>query len=225
MGGVEVCSASMCWYRDIQCVVVMNITEYRQGLHEKILVTAMTEFNKHGISAVKMDEIARMLSISKRTLYEIYSNKEELLFAGVKRNEEYFHHHMMEYAGEHDVIEIIVEFYMLQIRRLSEITLQFFIDIEKYRRIVDFLSEKREQHRKSSVLFFSQGVTDGYFRKDVDFDLVNHIGNAVMEYVMRAKLYETYSIDYIFRNIIVMFVRGICTQKGIEKIDKLLDSI
>ena len=55
----------------------MNITEYRQGLHEKILVTAMSEFHKHGISAVKMDEIARILSISKRTLYEIYANKEE----------------------------------------------------------------------------------------------------------------------------------------------------
>jgi len=46
-----------------------------------------------------------------------------------------------------------------------------------------------------------------------------------MEYAMREKLYEKYSIDYIFRNVIIMFVRGVCTQKGIEKIDKLLDSV
>ncbi len=203
----------------------MNITEYRQGLHEKILVTAMSEFHKHGISAVKMDEIARILSISKRTLYEIYANKEELLFAGVKRDEEFFRHHMMEYSSDHDVIEIIVEFYMLQIRQLAEVTPLFFTDIKKYRRIVEYISENREQQSRNAVTFFSHGVEDGYFRKDIDYEFMNHLGSAVMEYAMREKLYEKYSIDYIFRNVIIMFVRGVCTQKGIEKIDKLLDSV
>lgn len=63
-------------------------TNYRQQLREKILQTSMAEFMSKGIRAVKMDDIAASLGISKRTLYEIYSNKEELLLEGVKFQEE-----------------------------------------------------------------------------------------------------------------------------------------
>ena len=51
-------------------------TTYRQELKEKILITAVELFHKNGIKSVKMDDIANELKISKRTLYEIYSNKE-----------------------------------------------------------------------------------------------------------------------------------------------------
>lgn len=52
-----------------------NISTYREALKDKILETAMVAFAEKGIRAVKMDDIANSLSISKRTLYEIYGNK------------------------------------------------------------------------------------------------------------------------------------------------------
>ena len=57
-----------------------NISTYKEALKDKILTTAMTAFARNGIRAVKMDDIANALSISKRTLYEVYRNKEDLLF-------------------------------------------------------------------------------------------------------------------------------------------------
>ena len=54
-------------------------TAYKQELKEKILTSSMHEFLIHGVKSVRMDDIANSLGISKRTLYEIYSNKEELL--------------------------------------------------------------------------------------------------------------------------------------------------
>jgi len=48
----------------------------------------MTEFLHKGVKSVKMDDIANALAISKRTLYEIYSNKEELLLEAVHIHEE-----------------------------------------------------------------------------------------------------------------------------------------
>ena len=56
-----------------------NTTAYREGLRQKILDTAMGLFKQKGIKAVRMDDIATEIAISKRTLYEIYSNKEDLL--------------------------------------------------------------------------------------------------------------------------------------------------
>lgn len=63
-------------------------TNYRIELPEKILNIAMQEFLHRGIKSVKMDDIANLSGISKRTLYEIYSNKEELLLECVRKHEE-----------------------------------------------------------------------------------------------------------------------------------------
>lgn len=71
---------------------------YRQELRERILATAMNEFYTKGIKAVKMDDIAKRLSISKRTLYEIYQNKEELLLEGMKAAEAEFDAHMKAFS-------------------------------------------------------------------------------------------------------------------------------
>ena len=54
-------------------------TQYRKELRERIPDVAITFFQQKGIKAVKMDDIATILQISKRTLYEIYDNKEDLL--------------------------------------------------------------------------------------------------------------------------------------------------
>ena len=48
-----------------------SVTSYRQQLREKILKISMEEFKSKGIRAVKMDDIAALLGISKRTLYEM----------------------------------------------------------------------------------------------------------------------------------------------------------
>ena len=56
------------------------ITAYKQGLRVKILTTAMADFRQRGIRGVTMDDVATELGISKRTLYEIFDKKEDLLF-------------------------------------------------------------------------------------------------------------------------------------------------
>ena len=100
---------------------VIGQTPYRQELRERILKAAMSEFFEKGIKAVKMDDIARRLSISKRTVYEIYSNKEELLLEGMKAAEREFDEHMKHFSEQdnHHVMDILIEFYNYQAHRLS----------------------------------------------------------------------------------------------------------
>ena len=97
-------------------------TKYRQELKERILKTAMAEFKQRGVKAVKMDDIANKLSISKRTLYEVYANKEDLLLAGLRREveEEEAMHCFCEKPGL-NVLEICIEFFHLKMRKLSAI--------------------------------------------------------------------------------------------------------
>ena len=87
-----------------------NISEHRQELKLRILRTAMPLFKQRGIKAVKMDDIAAALSISKRTLYEVYDKKEDLLLAGARHDHEELLRHIQEYAlTAENEIDIVAE--------------------------------------------------------------------------------------------------------------------
>ena len=60
----------------------------KENVRELILRTALEQFTSRGIKDVKMDDIASMLSISKRTIYELFNDKEQLLFEALKLHNE-----------------------------------------------------------------------------------------------------------------------------------------
>lgn len=201
-------------------------TNYRQQLREKILQTSMAEFMSKGIRAVKMDDIAASLGISKRTLYEIYSNKEELLLEGVKFQEEQYDAHMMSFEKDpsNNVIDIIIEFYNKQIQWLSGINPLYFSDIQKYSQVVSYFETRDSERKKDKMSFYRRGIKEGVFRDDVDYDVLSRILNASIEYVKRTQMYKEYDLVRILNNIILLFIRGVCTYDGIKQFDALLSS-
>lgn len=196
-------------------------TNYRMELPAKIMQVAMREFRRCGVKAVKMDDIASRLSISKRTLYEIFSNKEELLLECVRMQEEAFDSHMAEFGSDssHNSIDIILEFYRYQMQNVSDVSPAFYEELSKYGHVVDFLNKKRIKRNANAKAFFVNGVSEGYFRKDVDFDIVSQIGAASMEHAMKTKMYEKYGMKGLLHNILFLFLRGLCTAEGIALLD------
>ena len=198
-------------------------TNYRQELRDKILRTAMRLFKQHGVKSVKMDDISNALAISKRTLYEIYDNKEELLLAGVRLDQMNKRQQMEVFAtkGNHNEIEVMARFVKMQMEDLNNISPLFFSEIGLYKRVVSFIQEHKAEQRRYILAFIQQGVEHGYFMPGLNYDIVIDMGNGVMNHVMETKLYEQYPIQEIFHNYVSVLMRGYCTDKGIQELDKL----
>ena len=198
-----------------------EITAYRQSLRSKILQAAITAFAQKGIKAVKMDDIAKSLVISKRTLYEIYENKELLLLEGLK---EYRAHNDKEYqrlaAESANVIDLVVGVYLRKVEEFKVTCPQFYADLVKYPSVLRMLHAERKRTNDSLVSFFLRGVEEGYFRKDVDSNLMAMLFTAVSDFVMNNQLYKAYSIEQIFHDMVFVSMRGYCTATGIELLDK-----
>ena len=201
-------------------------TEHREALREQILKVATREFTTIGVKSVKMDDIARKLKISKRTLYEIYDNKEQLLLESVARRIHEFDATLERFdsSGEKQVIDILLEFYRLQMEELRDMNPVYYEDLHKYPRVMSFLEQVNKEHKAHSKDFFKRGVLEGYFRNDFNYELISLLGNNVMQNVMESKLYNTYSLQDIFRNVVMLFIRGLCTAKGIQELDRQLES-
>jgi AcrR family transcriptional regulator len=131
-----------------------NISTYRFELRQKILQTAMQQFKEMGVKNVKMDDISAIIGISKRTLYEIYENKEELLLEGVKFDRECRFKELQEFVGqkERNEIEVMVKFVKMQMEDLNVINPLFFVEIRRYKRVVNYLQEYNEEQRKNTML-------------------------------------------------------------------------
>ncbi len=195
-----------------------NITPtiYRQELKGKILVTAMSLFKREGIKRVKMDDIAQALSISKRTLYETYENKEQLLCEGVIYEHQLRQEQLRQFTEQaENEIEVVMEFIRQEIVLLGGINPLFFSELAKYKRVVELLNEEHEQKRLHSMEFVKRGVEKGYFRSDINYDIVTKMSDAVVQHVMMTRMYEEYPLSEIFRNHVDILFRGICTDKGI----------
>ena len=203
-----------------------SVTSYRQQLREKILKISMEEFKSKGIRAVKMEDIAALLGISKRTLYEIYSNKEELLLECVKFQEGQYDAYMASFEKDpsNNVIDIIIEFYNKQIQWLSDVNPLYFSDIQKYSQVVSYFERRDIERKQDKMIFYQRGIREGVFRDDVDYDVLSRILKASIDYIKQTQMYKEYDLTRILNNIIMLFIRGVCTYDGIKQFDALMSS-
>lgn len=152
----------------MQNTTIENV--YRQNLKEKILQVATVLFYRHGIRQVRMDDISNNLRISKRTLYEIYDNKEVLLLGVLQHNNEKEHQSMQNFdKSGANVISIILEIYRLRMKELSRMSPLFFEDIRKYPRLLSYIDKQHQQHDIDAKAFMRRGVEEGYFLPNIKY--------------------------------------------------------
>lgn len=199
------------------------ISAYRQSLKTRILEAASDAFSQKGIKSVRMDDIAQSLNISKRTLYEIYENKEVLLFECLKTSKARAQEEMTFIAAQqNNVMDIILDIYRSKMSQLQKINPQFYSDLEKYPQLQSFLEEQHDKDRTKLKDFLRRGIEEGYFKGDINVDIIANVFDAINEYMKNHKLYTEFPLEQLFNNMLFVTIRGICTQKGVAVIDTFL---
>ena len=199
-------------------------TSYRTSLKDKILDSAIALFHERGVKAVKMDDIANCLSISKRTLYEIYDNKEDLLFECVKTSFEHSEKELHESVENADnVMDILLRIYRLKMNLLRKTHPSFYCELEKYPKILEYFEKQDGKRRAQQMDFIKRGIREGYFRNDVNYDLILDLFDVSNRYIISNYNSLNYSMEQLSYNLVFVFLRGFCTLRGVEILDKILD--
>lgn len=204
----------------------LEISKYKLELRDKIPEVAMKLFAEQGIKNVRMDDVAHQMGISKRTIYELYENKEDLLYEVLvkrfKTREE-----TMEVTARrcNNVMEILLEVYRLKIDEFKSTNPLFFSELIKYPNVLEFLTEQNKKVRSKSLSFIQRGIEEGYFRSGINYELAAMIFDAMGHYVMENELYSRFTIEEIFRSFIFVSLRGICTDKGTKALEELIPQV
>ena len=201
----------------------MNESSYRKDLRERIIIKACDSFRKNGIKKVTMDEIAASLGISKRTLYEIYKDKETLLIEIILYNREKDRVLIEQICKEStNVLEIILHYLSESIKFLQNTNKQLFSDLKKYPKAYSVLIENKEKESKQKIEFYKSGVDQGLFREDVNFEILTLLVEEQFDLLLNTDICGAYSFVEVFESIFFTFIRGIATEKGAKVLEDFL---
>lgn len=187
----------------------------RSELRERIIQTALQSFCTHGIKSITMDDIAASLGISKRTLYEIFSDKESLLEECILKGQQDGDEFVREVLSTaSNVLEVLLRCYQWSIEKFHGTNKKFFEDIKKYPKAYELMKNNRNRSSEDIVRFFKDGVKQGIFRDDVNFAIINLLVRDQLDLLMNSDICNEYSFIEVYESIMFTFLRGISTEKG-----------
>lgn len=195
----------------------------RAELKKRIIDSSLEAFTKHGIKSITMDEIASSLGISKRTLYEVFYDKETLLEACVLRRQEMEEQYLKEIqtvAG--NVLEVILKLFQYSIEQFHATNKKFFEDIKKYPRVAELMMNRHNRNSEEAIRFFEEGVSQGFFRDDVNFEIMSLLVREQLDLLMNTDICQKYSFLSVYETIMFTYLRGISTVRGAQVLENFI---
>ena len=195
-------------------------------IKERIIEGAAELFKTYGIKSVTMDSLASNLGVSKRTIYEVFSDKDDLLTVVLTWMSEKGKDMVKKILDESEN-SIVAIFRMLEINRdyFSDMSPVFLADLKKYHHDVFMKkSDKSEMPDfRNNKQLIEKGIKEKLFRKEINPDLANrclyNMGISIMDHDLYP--YEQFSRRDVVSNIFINYLRGIATPKGLDLINKL----
>ena len=143
------------------------MNEKRQEIVEKV----RDLYHSYGIRSVTMDDVVREMGISKKTLYQYFKDKTELVNAVVDCDSEMKHiEHDESIKGASNAIEKMLGFYDFQMKMIRDYNPSMIFDLKKYypkvhRKLVDI---KRNRIYNEMLANLKQGKAEGLYRQEMD---------------------------------------------------------
>ncbi|MGE5406849.1 MAG: TetR/AcrR family transcriptional regulator [Methanosarcina sp.] len=189
---------------------------------ERIIEGAAGLFRLYGIKAVTMDSIANHLGISKRTIYENFSDKDELLIGVLTWMNEKQKEFLKKILTESNPIEAIFRILEMNRSHFQSMSPAFQADLKKFFHSVDAKKCQMPDYSHHQEII-ERGIQEKLFRNDLNPDLANRCLYFLGRTVMDDELYpfDLFSRNDVIRNTFINYLKGISTTRGLDLINKL----
>lgn len=201
-----------------------DILPQRDEARRQAVKVALAAFHAQGIRPVTMDEIAHSLTMSKRTLYQLFADKEELLIACMEEVDRRHRLRLQERMAETDsVIDLLLSDFELKMQELATISPDFFRDLAKYPQAMRRMQERRDENARVAVEFLKKGVAQGYLRPDLNLEILYDFIASTIELARIGRILNRFSLVEVFQHTIFVYIRGCATLKGAAIMDAFME--
>ena len=192
---------------------------------ERILSKATDLFMRYGIRSITMDEIATQLGISKKTIYQFFTDKDDMVQAvidlEIKKNELECDEYREQSADAVHQIFLSLEGMEEMLKYTNPLVLY---DLEKHHpRSYKKLKEFKYQFLYRIIMDNLQwGIKEEIYRSDIPLDIVtkHRIESAFLVFNLDLFSHSRYNISEVNYELSMLFLQSIATAKGKKLIEK-----
>lgn len=176
---------------------------------------------KSGVDEIRMDDIALEMSISKRTLYEMFGSKEDLLLECLdyhtSSQSDLFEKAI---AAGSDVLSVTMNYIEKLYSNSGESVLSPVRNLEKYPKVKERLKQYRDGARDNMRCILRLGISQGVIRDDINIETILDSFAFMGQLCMREEHVGNNSLEDCVNSTFLVLLRGIATQEGLERIEK-----
>jgi TetR/AcrR family transcriptional regulator, cholesterol catabolism regulator len=193
---------------------------------ERILTGAFEMFSRFGIKSVTMDDIAKHLGMSKKTIYQFFRDKDEVIHTLIEKQ---FQIDCAEFEAISSTAPNVVEEVFAHMKKLHRMFTNanpnMFYDLRKHHpRSWDLVTKFRSEVVLGMVdRALEKGKKDGLVRQDCNTKILSRLRIEEIEMGFNPAIFppDQYAILDIQIAMVEHFLYGICTLKGHKLINKL----
>ncbi len=196
---------------------------------EQILGKATSLFIRYGIKSISMDDLARELGISKKTLYQYVENKADLIQQVFQRRINGETALMAQFQEDaEDAIDEMLRLARYVIGVLREISPTTVYDLQKYYRNIWVKTESLRQQFVFEIIRenLRRGMKQGLYRENMNPDIIAKLYVAKTSLVADNEFFPAaeYNMESLFREYFTYHIYGIASPKGLRLLETHLES-
>jgi AcrR family transcriptional regulator len=197
---------------------------------EELLKKVSALFMRFGFKSLTMDDVARELGVSKKTLYQFFEDKNDLIKQSVihylKRNQELF---SSKFKEAKNAVEQIFMIMQCVSDELKDSHPSIMYDLKKYYpESYDLLN----QHKFSFVQKLireniQRGKNEGFYKSNFNDDIISKLYVSRVDVLFDTEIFprEQYTFTDVYIEFIKYHLYALATPKGIKKIEKFFNQL
>ena len=197
---------------------------------KNILLKSRDLYMKYGIKSITMDDVARELGISKKTLYQYVTDKDDLVGKFIDneiaiRQEEICKCFRIGLNAVEELFEISL--FMNKMMRDQNPATEY--DLKKYypQHFQKTVNARREGVYNYILINLKKGIKEGLYRKEMNKEVIAKLYLWRIENSQISELFsaEEFSSIKLFVELLNYHIRGIATEKGIIELEKKIKEL
>jgi len=197
---------------------------------QEIIRKVMGLYLQFGIRSVTMDDVVREVGISKKTLYQYFTDKSELVAAVVDCESNLNNkQHNEAIEGASNAIEKMLRFYHFQMKMIRDSNPSMIYDLKKYYPEVHakFVEKKRDIIYENVLGNLIQGKSEGLYREELNEEVIAILNLMRVEAFINTNLYKPEEIlnKEFFTEMFTYHMYGIVSDNGREILEQNIDKL
>ncbi len=187
-------------------------------IKDKILKGSEELFMRYGVRSISMDDIARHLSVSKKTLYQHFADKEDLVVAVSKshlESRDNLYKSLRDSSA--NAIEHLAKISVCMKQEMEGVNPSMLFDIQKFhpKAWAVWINFKKDLIREV-VENLKQGIEEGYVREDINPEIFAVVRVELIQTAFNEEAFpgKKFKLAEVQAQIFDHFVYGLVTDKG-----------